>query len=161
MDHPVQYIIIILRSGTFNRHQILYLITLLQMTGKPWKMFYIEENKFIIQAFSKNPSPTKVRREFLRHYNVQKGRKQANYQLMNVISQWEIWKVRIWCKKAQKSPLYTKRTAENLNDLKNMMEEGSLISLQAALNLSFSATTAWRMLRIDAKTKFFIRRSRQ
>ena len=37
-----------------------------------------------------------------------------------------------------------------------MMEEGSLISLrQAAPNLSFSATTAWRMLRIDAKAKFF------
>ena len=46
-------------------------------------------------------------------------------------------------------------TAENLNDLKNMMEEGSLISLrQAAPILSFSATTAWRMLRIDAKAKF-------
>ena len=49
-----------------------------------------------------------------------------------------------------------KRTAKIFNDLKNMMEEGSLLSLrQAALNLSFSATTAWRMLRFDGKVKFF------
>ena len=52
----------------------------------------------------------------------------------------------------------TKRTAENLNDLKNMMEEGFLISVrQAALKMSFRATTTRKMLRIDAKTKFFLK----
>ena len=53
-----QYTIIILRSGTFDRHQILYLITLLQMTGKPRKMVSIEEKKFIIQEpFAYESSP--------------------------------------------------------------------------------------------------------
>ena len=43
-----------------------------------------------------------------------------------------------------------------MNDLKNMMEESSLLSLrQAASNPSFSATTAGIMLIIDAIPKFF------
>jgi len=119
-------------------------------------MFSIEEKKFIVRAFSKNPSPTKVRREFLRHYNVQKGRKQANYQLLQFIRVNEEFEKSGSVVKKPKNRPCTKRTAENLNKLSNMMEEGSLVSLrQAAPNVSVSAATAWRMLRYDAKAKFY------
>lgn len=119
-------------------------------------MFSIEEKIFIVRAFGKNSSPTKVRRDFLRHYNVQKGRKQTHYKLEQFIRvKEEFEKSGSVVKKAKNRPC-TKRTAENLNELKNMMDEGSLVSLrQAAPNLSVSVATAWRMLKYDAKAKFY------
>jgi hypothetical protein len=119
-------------------------------------MFSLEEKTFIVRAFSKNPSPTKVRRDFLRHYNVQKGRKQAHYKLKQFIRVNEEFEKSGSVVKKPKNRPCTKRTAENLNELMNMMAEGDQLSLrQAAPNLSVSATTAWRMLRYDAKAKFY------
>ena len=43
-------------------------------------IFTKEEKRFIVKSFGRNPSPTKVRQDFLRHYNVQKGRKRDEYK---------------------------------------------------------------------------------
>ena len=43
-------------------------------------MFTEEEKRFIVKSIGRNPSPAKVRQNFLRHYNVQKGRKRNEYK---------------------------------------------------------------------------------
>lgn len=91
-------------------------------------MFSLEEKTFIVRAFSKNPSPTKVRRDFLRHYNVQKGRKQAHYKLKQFIRVNEEFEKSGSVVKKPKNLPCTKRTAKNLNELVNMMAEGDKLS---------------------------------
>ena len=44
-------------------------------------MFTEDQKKFIVKAFGRNPSPTKVKQEFLREYKIEKGRPTAKYEL--------------------------------------------------------------------------------
>ena len=44
-------------------------------------MFSNEQKIFIVQAFGRHSSPTKVRQEFLKHYAIKKGRPTFMYRL--------------------------------------------------------------------------------
>ena len=47
--------------------------------------FNEEMKKFIVKAFGKNNSPTKVRLEFLHHYEIKNGRKRSEFKLYDFI----------------------------------------------------------------------------
>ena len=80
--------------------------------------------------------------------------KKANYRLIQFTGVEKDFERSGSVVKKPKTRHCAKRRTENLNDLKNKMEEVFLLSpRQAASNLSFNATTAWKMLRIDATTK--------
>ena len=43
-------------------------------------MFTEDQKKFIVTAFGRNPSPTKVKQEFLREYKIDKSRTAVIYK---------------------------------------------------------------------------------
>ena len=53
--------------------------------GADFKTFTAAEKKFIVKAFGRNPSPTKVRHDFLKQYGIVKGQPMAKYKLHQFI----------------------------------------------------------------------------
>ena len=119
------------------------------------KMFSMEEKKFIVREFAKNPSPEKVRRAFISHFHI-RGRATQAYK-RNMFS-----RVRDNFEKfgsvCPRKPLKkkTKRTQEAIQEVKDFIEENPRCSLRKAeQQISPSKTTLWRILRYDLNFKFY------
>ena len=112
-------------------------------------MFTEEEKRFIVKSFGQNPSPTKVRQDFLRHYNVQKGRKRDEYKpyhFARVNKEFE--KTGSITKKPKKRSC-SKRLPENIQRVKTLMNDDlSVVSTrEAGPRLDLNSITLWRILK--------------
>ena len=120
-------------------------------------MFTEEEKRFIVKSFGRNPSPTKVRQDFLHHYNVQKGRKRDEYRPYHFARvNKELEKTGSVTKKPKKR-CCSKRTPENIDRVKTLLNDDlSVVSTrQAAPRMDLSSMTLWRILKWDLKAKFY------
>ena len=109
-----------------------------------------------MRAFGRNPSPTKVRHDFLRHFNIMKGRKRTHYKLHQFTRVNQEFERRGSVDKKPRKRTCTKRTAETLEQVEKMMVEENLTSLRkAAPNIFVSTFILWKILRYDVKAKFY------
>ena len=118
--------------------------------------FNQEMKKYIVRAFAKDPSPTKVRRDFLHHFQVPKGRKRQEYKLNHFIRVNRQFEKTGSVGSTTKTRSKTQRTAENLQKIEELMESGNSFSVRnGSAQLSVSPSTFWRILRYDSKAKFY------
>lgn len=118
--------------------------------------FNEEMKKFIVKAFGRNNSPTKVRLEFLHHYEIENGRKRSEFKLYDFIRVNQQFEKAGSVLKTPQKRSRTKRSAENLEKLQELLNgEESFSVRKAALKISVSPTTFWKMLRYDSKAKFY------
>ena len=112
--------------------------------------------KFIVKDFGRNNSPSKVLLKFLHHYEIENERKRSEfkrYDFIRVKQQFE--KPESVLKTPQKRSR-SKRSAENLEKIQELLNgEESLSIGKAALKISVSPTTFWKMLRCNCKAKFY------
>ena len=119
-------------------------------------MFNEDQKKFIARAFGRNTSPTKVRQEFLKHFNVKKGQPTARYKLYQFTRLNQHFET--YGSIAHKSPkkVKTKRTNEKIQEVENFLAENHCVSLRkAGPQISTRVTTVWRILRYDLHFKFY------
>lgn len=117
-------------------------------------MFTDDQKKFIVKAFGRNPSPTKVRRDFLLHFKI-KGRAKLKYTRRDFININEKFE-----KHGTVTPQHlrakTKRTNASMEQVENVLTEDPSFSLRkAAPIVGVSQTTLWKILRWDMKAKFY------
>ena len=88
-----------------------------------------DQKKFIVRAFGRNTSPTKVRQEFLKHFNIKKGRPTARYKLYQFTRLNQHFET--YGSIADKSPkkVKTKRTNEKIEEVENFLAENRCVSL--------------------------------
>ena len=123
-------------------------------TNSSLKMFTIDQKKFIVRAFGRNRSPTKVRREFLLHFKI-KGRAKLTYTRRDFINVNEKFE-KCGSVTPQRLRPKTKRTAASMEQVENVFAEDTSLSLRkAAPNVGVSMCTLWRILRWDIKAKFY------
>ena len=120
-------------------------------------MFTKEEKRFIVKSFGRNPSPTKVRQDFLRHYNVQKGRKRDEYKPYHFARVNKEFEKNSSVTEKSKKRSCSKRTQENIDRVKTLIKDDlSVVSTrEAAPKMDLSSTTLWRILKWDLKAKFY------
>ena len=118
-------------------------------------MFTEDQKKFIVRAFGRNTSPTKVRQEFLKHFNVKKGRPTSRYKLYQFTRLNQHFET--YGSIAHKSPKKVKkRTNEKIQEVEHFLAENQCDSLRkAGPQISTSVTTVWRILRYDLHFKFY------
>ena len=122
--------------------------------------FNEEQRKFIVRIFAIQSSATQIRREFLHHYGIKGGRKRSQFtakDFESVNHHFDITgSVHETLPPPQKKRLRTKRTRENAEKLKVMLNDKQQFSVRTiAPQLTLSHTTVRRILRYDTKTKFY------
>lgn len=115
-----------------------------------------EQKIFIVRAFGRNSSPTKVRQEFLKHYAIKKGRTTTKYRL-NIfikVNQQFLRSGSIAPTPTKRGK--TKRSDAGIEEVRNLVTENRVESLRKiAPHSSSSLTTIWKILRYDLKFKFY------
>lgn len=119
-------------------------------------MFTDEQKKFIVKAFGRNTSPTKVRQEFLREYTIGKGRSTAKYKLYHFCRVNKEFEKHGSIVHKQVARTKTKRTEAKKEEVERLLAERPFLSLrQAAPNAAISMSTLHRILKCDLKHKFY------
>ena len=119
-------------------------------------MFTEEQKKFIFKAFGRNPSPTKVKQEFLREYKIEKGRPTAKYKFYQFCRVNKKFEKRGSVVRKQMVAKKTKRTEAKKEEVERLFAEHASLSLrQAAPNISVSMSTLHKILKYDMKHKFY------
>ena len=94
------------------------------------RMFTTDQKIFIVQEFACNPSPTKVRREYLLHFKI-KGRAKLKHTRRDIINVNEKLK-----KHESIAPQHlrtkTKRIAASMEKVENIIAEDPSLSLRKA-----------------------------
>ena len=118
-------------------------------------MFTEDQKKFIVKAFGRNPTPTKVKQEFLREYKNETGCpaiKYKLYQFSRVNKEFEKWGS-VVCK--QMVAKKTRRAESKKEEVERLFAEDPFLSLrQAAPNVSVCMSTLHKILKYDMKHKF-------
>lgn len=119
-------------------------------------MFTEDQKKFIVKAFGRNPSPTKVKKEFLREFQIAKGRASTDYKLYQFSRVNKEFEKRGSVHSKQRIRPKTKRTEEKKEEVESFFAEQPSFSLrQAAPNLSISVSTLRNILKFDLNKKFY------
>ena len=119
-------------------------------------MFTDDQKKFIIRAFGRNTSPTKVRQEFLREYKIEKGRSTAKYKLYHFIRVNKAFENHGSIVHKQVVRKKTKRTEAKKEEVDRLFAERDSLSLrQAAPIAAISMSTLHKILKCDLRHKFY------
>ena len=119
-------------------------------------MFSKEQKIFIVQAFGRHSSPTKVRQEFLKHYAIKKGRPTSMYRLNQFINVRQHFLQSGSITPTPTKRGKTKRTDAGIEEVRSLVSENRVASLRKiAPHSSSSKTTIWKILRYDLKFKFY------
>ena len=125
-----RYIKLYIRLGTFKIHPLFGdWCKLYYERGWRKTMFTEDQKKFIVRAFGRNTSPTKVRQEFLKHFNIKKSRHTARYKLYQFTKLNQHFET--YGSIADKSPkkVKTKRTKEKIEEVENFLAENRYLTL--------------------------------
>jgi len=118
-------------------------------------MFSNNEKKWIVQQFGRTPSPTKVRRAFLREFKIN-GSAKNKYQLNKFTRVRDLFEESGTIHKQKRAAIKPKRTEEVVEEVRRFMAENSSSSLRKACqNISPTKTTMWRILRHDLHLRFY------
>ena len=117
---------------------------------------FTDEQKFIVKAFGRNTSPTKVRQEFLRGYTIGEGRSTAKYKLYHFCRVNKEFEKHGSIVHKQVARTKTKRTEAKKEEVERLLAKRPFLSLrQAAPNAAISMSTLHRILKCDLKHKFY------
>ena len=116
------------------------------------KIFAEDKKKWIVQAYGRNISPTKVQSDFFQHYQIPKGRIRVQYKLTQFLRVNQRFE-----KTSSVSPTAPRQRSKKIvEEVSNLLEEDSNLTIRKATpQLSLSNMTLWRILRYDIKAKFY------
>jgi hypothetical protein len=124
-------------------------------------MFSIDQKKFIVQTFGRNPSAAKVRREFIKRYKIA-GRATSKLKLVQFTRVRDQFENHGSIQPKVSPRKKTKRTEEVKEVVRSHLEEISSTSLRkTSQDIDIKYTTLWRIARFDLHLKFYHYRSVQ
>ena len=112
-------------------------------------MFSNEHKIFIVQAFGRHSSPTKVRQEFLKHYAIKKGRPISMYKLNQFVKVRQHFIQSVSIAPTATKRRKTKRTDAGIEEVRSLVIENRVASLRKP------QTTIWKIDGYDLRFKFY------
>ena len=119
-------------------------------------MFLNEQKIFLVQAFGRHASPTKIRQEFLKYYAIKKGRPTSMYRLNQFVKVCQHFLQSRSITPTRTKRGKTKRTDAGIQEVRSHVSENRVaLNIFGKQRLIFHQASPWKILRYYLKFKFY------